>query len=81
MFCDENGPVLRQPEHFAFGPALSRCRRKTQTAASLPSLIAALSDGPLQVRPAVHLRGAVTAQAAANAANKAVGINFQAAQA
>ena len=50
-------------------------------AVSLTALRAALSDGPIQVPPAVLPKGAVSAEAAVQAAQQSVGVPFSKAQA
>ncbi len=54
---------------------------QTNTIISLPSLVAALADGPIQISPAVLPAKAVSAQTAAQAARQAVGIPFDPTQA
>ena len=58
-----------------------RAEAQSRVPASLTALIAALSDGPIQVHPAVLPKGAVSAEAAAQAAQASVGATFCKAQA
>lgn len=54
---------------------------QAKATASLPALIAALADGPIQIRPTALPQGAISAPSAAQAAQQAVGIPFKATQA
>lgn len=58
-----------------------QAKAQVKTAASLPALIRALSDGPIQVHSAVLPKGVVSAEAAVQAAQKSIGVPFSKAQA
>lgn len=63
------------------GPGSRTRSAPTSTAAALPALIAALADGPIQVRAGTLPPDAVPARAAVRAARRAIGLAFDVSQA